>query len=171
MAYGQARREELARAKGFASYRAYRNAPRSEQATASKLLRERTGGSYAGKKVAPARKGWETLAPATQRRHKAEGITPALYRAGAPLHQAKGMSFVSGGEVVSVPIKSKAQRSLIGRYDRAAQIALDTGNPAFLRPFEGKKVGGFDLDATLGDIEDLDLRGEFDFEPYGDEAG
>lgn len=170
MAYGQSRREELARAKGFSSYNAYRKAPPAERARATELLRQRTGGSYTGKKVAPARKGWETLAPATRRRHEREGITPALYRAGAPLHQVKGMRFVSGGQVVSVPVRSKAQRSLIGRYNRAAQIALDSGNPAFLRPFEGKKVGGFDLDATLGDLEDMDLQGELDFEPYGDEA-
>ena len=170
MTYSHARREELARAKGFASYAAYRRAPKAERETASGLLRQRTGGSYAGKKVAPARRGWEALAPATQRRHQREGITSALYRAGAPLHQAKGMRFVSGGQVVSVPVRSKAQRSLIGRYNRAAQIALDSGNPAFLRPFEGKKVGGLPLDATLGELEDMDLRGELDFEPYGDEA-
>ncbi len=170
MAYTHERREELARAKGFPSYRAYRTAPKAEREAANRALAQRTGGRYAGKKVAPARTGWERLAPATRRRHEREGITPALYRAGAPLRQVKEMRFVSGGEVVSVPVTTKAQRSLIGRYDRAVRFALQDGDPRHLRPFEGKKVGGFDLDATLGELEDMDLRGELDFEPYGDEA-
>ncbi len=170
MAYGQSRREELARAKGFASYRAYRKAPKAERERATELLAKRTGGRYAGKPVAPARTGWENLAPGTRRRHEREGITPALYRAGAPLHQAKGMRFVSGGQVVTVPLRSKAQRSLIGRYNRATQIALDSGNPGFLRPFQGKKVGGFELECDLEVLEGMDLRGELDFEPYGNEA-
>lgn len=140
MAYTHARREEVARAKGFASYAAYRRAPKAEREAATEALRQRTGGNYAGKPVAPARTGWDRLAPATRRRHEREGITPALYRAGAPLHQAKGMRFVSGGQVVEVPVRSKAQRSLIGRYNRAAQIALDEGSAAPLRPLDRKSV-------------------------------
>ncbi len=170
MAYGQSRREELARAKGFASYNAYRKAPKAEREAATRALAQRTGGNYAGKKVAPARTGWESLAPATRRRHEREGITPALYRAGAPLHQAKAMRFVSGGQVVGVPVKTKAQRSLIGRYNRAAQIALGSGETHHLRPFLGKKVGGFELECDLEVLEGMDLRGELDFEPYSDEA-
>ncbi len=170
MAFGQSRREELARAKGFSSYRAYRNAPKAERERATELLRQRSGGSYAGKKVAPARTGWESLAPATRRRHEREGITPALYRAGAPLRQVRGMRVASAGQVVEVTATTRAQRSLVGRHKRAVERALSSGESWHLRPFVGKKVGGFELECDLDVLEDMDLRGELDFEPYADEA-
>jgi hypothetical protein len=171
MAWSHARREELARAKGFPSYAAERRAPKTERQAAAKLLERRSGGSYRAKPVKPARSGWEKLAPATRRRHATEGITPALYRAGAPLRQTRAMRIVSAGQVVDVNATTRAQRSLVGRYNRMAQIALESGEARHLRPFVGKLVGGFELECDLDVLEDMDLRGELDFEPYGDEAG
>ena len=170
MAFTHARREELARAKGFSSYAAERRASKTERAAAAKLLAQQSGGSYRGKPVKPARTGWSTLAPATQRRHATEGITPALYRAGAPLRQTRAMRIVSAGQVVDVNATTRAQRSLVGRYNRMAQIALESGEARHLRPFVGKKVGGFELECDLGVLDDMDLRGELDFEPYGETA-
>ncbi len=80
------------------------------------------------------------------------------------------MRFVSGGQVVNVPVRSKAQRSMIGRYNRMTQLALAPGQGHRLRPFAGKKVGGFELEADVDVLADMDLRGELDFEPYSDEV-
>jgi hypothetical protein len=170
MAYTHARREELARAKGYSSYVAERRASKTERVAAAKLLAQRSRGSYRGKPVKPARTGWEKLAPATRRRHQAEGITPNLYRAGALLRQTRGMRIVSAGQVVDVNATTKAQRSLVGRYNRMAQIALESGEAHHLRPFVGKLVDGFELECDLGVLEDMDQRGELDFEPYGETA-
>lgn len=83
-------------------------------------------------------------------------VTPAdrLYRR---------MTVISPDGTVTVEVRGSRAASLIGRHHNAVQDFIATRDPAVLRDFRGKSVGGHELatDPTL--LRRLGREGELDF--------
>lgn len=172
------RRNDLARRRGFSSYRQQRqasnivrnrgdlaNLPASAQRTRQQALDA----------VALARRERVDLAVAAER----EGTTldavtywapSAIERSGKTWNVQSAdrlfrpMYVYSAGAPVAVDVRGSRTATKIGRYHAAVQRYLNTGDASRLAKFRGVRVGGVELEADLDVLDELARRGAFDFE-------
>lgn len=173
-----ARRNELARARGFSSYaqqRKYGSAVPNREALSAlppdaAAARERSLDA-----LAVARRDKVSLSEAARREGMAVDAVAwwsdgATERRGGRVFAASGdrlfrpMYVYSDGAVVPVDVRGSRVASAIGSYHSAVHHYLSTGDSSRLARFRGVKVGGIELETDLDVIDELARRGEFDFE-------
>ena len=74
------------------------------------------------------------------------------------------MLVYSGGDVVKVDVRGSRAASTIGAYHDAVRRYLVDQDPSGLAAMAGTKVGGVLLETDPAALEELDRRGELDFE-------
>jgi hypothetical protein len=176
--YSMARRNELARAKGFRSYseqRRYSAAVANRAALAKLPPLARETRQAALDVLAEARRTGGDISAIAER----EGITVDAVRwwtVGAVRKGNGGFSVTGGdrlfrpmfvysaGKAEPVDVRGDKVASEIGRYHSAIQHYLRTGDSSRLAKFRGKSVGGLELETDLDFIDELARRGSFTFE-------
>ncbi|MCU1358016.1 MAG: hypothetical protein JWM89_3434 [Acidimicrobiales bacterium] len=176
--YSMARRNELARARGFSSYaqqRKYGSTVANRDALAALPPDAAAARERALDALAVARREQIPLADAARR----EGIgvdaiawwsEGATERRGTKTWASTGdrllrpMYVYSAGQVIPVDVRGSRVASSIGRYHSAVHHYLSTGDASRLEKFRGVKVGGIELEADVDVIDELARQGSFDFE-------
>jgi hypothetical protein len=176
--YSMARRNELARAKGFRSYGEQRrfSAAIGNRAALAKLPAPAREARQAALDVlAEARRTGGDIAAIADR----EGVAVDAVRwwtSGAVRKGKGGFTVTSGdrlfrpmfvysaGRAEPVDVRGDKVASDIGRYHSAIQHYLSTRDSSRLAKFTGRTVGGLELETDLDVIDELARRGSFTFE-------
>jgi hypothetical protein len=176
--FSMGRRNELARARGFRSYAEQRRHSRTVEGRADLAAlppAAQEARQAALDAVAVARREGISLADAARREH----VEPAAvaWWAGEAVSRKEGgwqvstadrmfrpMVVYSGGEVVAVDVRGSRVASTVGAYHDAVRRYLMEGDASALRAMTGKKVGGIALETDPAVLEEMDRRGETEFE-------
>jgi hypothetical protein len=174
------RRNELARARGFSSY--------SQQRKFSATVRNRTDlaalppdarevRQQAHDVLAVARRDGIDLGEAARRQHVSlPGVVwwlgDAASKSGGSWQPSSGdrmfraMFIYSAGRKVPVDVRGHKAASAIGRYHAALRhyVHSDPRDASKLAAFTGKTVGGMEFETDVDVLDELERRGEFDFE-------
>jgi hypothetical protein len=173
-----ARRNELARAKGFRSYgeqRRFSAAIGNRDALAKLPTSAREARQAALDVLAEARRTGGDISAIADR----EGVTVDAVRwwtVGA-VRKGKGgytvtkgdrlfrpMFVYSAGRAEPVDVRGDKVSSDIGRYHAAIKHFVDSGDSSRLAKFRGRSVGGLELETDLDVIDELARQGSFTFE-------
>jgi hypothetical protein len=74
------------------------------------------------------------------------------------------MIVYSDGKVVEVDVRGSRKASELGAYHAAVSVFLATGDEEALRPFEGRRVGGYAYETDPTVLEEMARRGQLDME-------
>jgi hypothetical protein len=74
------------------------------------------------------------------------------------------MVVYSAGVVVDVDVRGSRKASELGAYHAAVAAFLATGDEDVLRPFEGRRVGGYAYETDPSVLEEMARRGQLDME-------
>ena len=172
-------RNALARLKGFPSWHHQQRA--SAKSVGPKSYERLRASQRQARAAAMATKArMEREGISLTRAAKIEGTTPntVLKWAGPALERTPGgryrpkssdrlyrrMVAVTTEGVQEVPVRSSRQGKFVSEHHTAVKLFLKRGDEAVLRPFRNKTVGGKQLEVDPSALEELERRGEFDYE-------
>jgi hypothetical protein len=104
--------------------------------------------------------------PATVRRYAGTALTRdgGLWRASPADRLYRRMAVYGPHGRVDVDVRGSRAASLIGRHANAIGRYLATGDPSYLAPFIGTRIGGVELLTDPNRIEQLAARRELDID-------
>ena len=175
----EARRNQLARARGFRSRAEERkftgrirnreelyNLPLQAQQQRTRSLRAISAMRENPRLTIEEAAALEGTTPEAMKWH----VDQALTKKGGKWQAAKAdrllrpMFVNSGGQVVAVDVRGSRKASELSRYHSAVRRYLATGDESQLIDFEGKKVAGVPYETSPAALEEMARRNQLDIE-------
>lgn len=172
-------RNALARVRGFSSWSTRQRAPRPF-AGVGELSHLRPAEALARRQALEAlslmrRKGLSLERAAAQANTTPNAVLrhagPALVRSSNGRYWPtpndtllRALLVLTTEGLIEIALLDSREATVVGRHWSAIGRLLETGDATALRPFEGRRVGGFVLETDPDVIEELGRRGELSFE-------